>query len=91
MVAQEVWDELFLDGLDDIGFAGAIDEEEHGQLAVDLGDVTFKNDLSKDGAHEGLAFDVFEQLLFTCYRKTVLNLSIVGLISTPGIFPRAPL
>jgi hypothetical protein len=62
VIAQEGGDEFFLDGLDDVGVAGAIDIEEHGDVAIDLGDVALEDDLGKDGADEGLAADVFLKL-----------------------------
>ena len=62
MVAAEAWDDLFLHGLDDVEIAGSVDEEEHGEFAVDFGDMAFEDDFGEDGADGRFALDVFEEL-----------------------------
>src|SRR6478735_5198480 len=63
MVPQQTWNETFLDGLDDVRIARTIDEQQHREFPIDLGDVALENDLGKDGADERLSLDVVEELL----------------------------
>ena len=62
MVAQQAGNEFFLHRLDDVDFVGAVDEEQHRELAVDLRDVALKNDLGETRSHERLALDVLHEL-----------------------------
>ncbi len=62
VVTQKARDEFFLHSLNDIGFAGSFDEEEHGEFPIDLADMTFENDLRVNGTNGGFSFDILEQL-----------------------------
>lgn len=61
MILEETRDDAALHTLDDVLFAGTIDEEEHGQFAVDLSNMAFKDDLCEDRTDEGFTLDVCEQ------------------------------
>ncbi|RYE79251.1 MAG: hypothetical protein EOO74_04000, partial [Myxococcales bacterium] len=62
VVPPQTGDEAFLDGLDDVGIARAVDEEKHREFAVDFRDVALEDDLGKDGANEFLLLDILHEL-----------------------------
>lgn len=79
VVAQEAGDEFFLDGLDDVGVAGAIDVKEHGDVAVDLRDVALEDDLGENGANERLAADVLLDLVDGDAKAKLDDVQVAGI------------
>src|SRR4030095_13943395 len=61
VIFQQARNELALYGLADVLLAGAVDEQEHGKFAVDLGDVTLEDYLREDGSNERLLVNVRDE------------------------------
>ena len=62
MVLDQAGDELFVHALHDVAVAGALDDEEQGKFAVDLGDLTVGDD-GGQGERIGAAGDVGADLV----------------------------
>jgi hypothetical protein len=63
VVPTQTGDDFLMNRLDQLLIALPFHHQEHGEVAVDLGDVAFDDALGEDGAHFGFATDVVEQTL----------------------------